>query len=96
MGKRVLTNRDLEGFYYGGSRTVLLERDCVVPPGVMDLARSLGIRLLRFGTPEFEEFVGGMFSGMGLKGEALEAVRARLNELLGGGGGKKGGLELEG
>ncbi len=97
MGKRVLTRRDLEEVYYGGGRTVLLERDCVVPPGVMDLARSLGVRLLRFGTPQFEEALGGMLSDMGLEGEALKAVRSRLSELLGGGdGGKKGGLDLEG
>lgn len=98
MGKKVLTRSDLECLYFSGSRVLLLERGCIVPPGVADLAKSLGVRLVVFGTPAFEEALRDLLSKMGLSDpKAIEAVLRRVEELLeGGGSGERGSLELEG
>ncbi|GEM_PF-1601968 len=96
MGRRVVSRADLEKCYYGGCRTIIISRDFIVPPGVMDAARSLGVRFVFVESKEFSDMVSRMCADYGMKDEDIvKEIVSRCSKMLVGDK-KAKGLDLEG
>lgn len=95
MGKKLLSRQDLEKCYYAGCRNIIIGKNFILPPGVIDLARNLGIRFIYVGTKEFSEMVDSLCAEYGVKDKAIvDEIVKRITSLFESGKEKK--LELEG
>lgn len=94
MGRRLLSRQDLEKCYYAGCKNIIISKNFILPPGVIDLARNLGIRFIYVGTKEFSEMVNSLCVEYGVKDKAIvDEIVKRITSLF---EGDKKGVELEG
>ncbi|MCS7232492.1 MAG: hypothetical protein N3C62_03315 [Synergistetes bacterium] len=95
MGKKILSKQDVEKCYYGGSKSMIVSRNLIIPPGVMDLARSLGIKFIYVETSEFPNIVSALCAEYGVKDKSVvDEIVKRVIKLFEGERVKK--VELEG